>query len=764
MSFALKRSQRVLLALNISLFLACLALPLVMPPPYIHTNFGGATVQIQADRSWALLPGDCATISWDLEGIQSVYVNGSGKVGADRLIFCPAPGEGSLNFEIRAGDGELRNFEVFIHNLFTYALTCLILMAFALSFGIAGWYLITLRLDQPISLNGGVVLALLALLPLGVLIQVAQPAFIPHFAEGLGEIFKSRHWHLLGSLLAGLVYIPLALQLLRSVGRGKLGADLAAIAAFFAILLIMFAQAGFDGIGQWESWPLQAYFEGRPSKAESELISRYWALAPHALSASLSWHSFVGYHLINFAIFWGMLALFYGILRQLGLAAWLAFLAALLFLVYPVNSSLMSLRSLPMTFSKLALLAAVFWALDCRGRLSRLRLLGIWLALLLSLGVHEYAFVIILLIPILWWRGQLEIWHKLNLTVIWLLVPVAKVAYLQLLNAAGISYYGTWSFAPPAGKDNLLEIIGYYLDVIANAYLRTYVYGWGEALGSLAQNVWLAPTILTLGLVGLAAAWLARDAGADDLPSRSQLMMALAGGLLFILPAIGVVMWVARRAFGLWRMYVYAPIGASIAVLALVLLMTSAVTSMRLRKAIVIAVCILLILPGLSRLYVQQDFFRRSADAKAHVLMQIVEQAPAFLPEARLIVLTGMSSQDLRDRGIKELHSNMLDAAIFMLYQEGRPKVAALCMVAENCGSSDIDISADWLAQTEDFGDVVFFRLHEDLRTELLLAFPPELLERDDANYDPSRLIDFAAPIPPRAMTMLASASELASG
>lgn len=764
MSFALTRSRYLLLTLNTCLFLACLAILIFMPAPRIERAFGGATVEIYADRAWTILPGDCAMVSWRLEGIQSVYVNGAGKVGADQLDFCPASGERSLSFEILAGDGQLQIVEVPIHSLSLYALTCLILLAFALPFAVAVWHLISLRISEPIALRWEVALALLALLPLGVMIQVAQPSLATSFAERLGDIFTSRAWHGLGSALASLVYIPLTIQMLRRGGGAKRAHDLAAIAAFFAVLLPLFAQAGFESIGQWESWPLQAYFEGRPSKAESELISRYWALVPHVLSASISWHTFAGYHLVNFAMFWGMLALFYGILRQLGLAAWLAFLAALLLLVYPVNSSLMSLRSLPMTFSKLALLAAVLWALDCRGHCNRLGLLGIWLALLLSLGASEYGFVIILLVPVLWWRGRLDFWQKLNLTVIWLLAPIAKLAHLQLLNAAGVNYYGAWSFAPPAGKANLLEVFGYYLDVVGNAILRVYAYGWQEALESLAANVWLAPTAISLGLMTLAAAWLARDASEQDWPTRAQLRTALLGGFVFLLPAIGVVMWVARRAFGLWRMYVYAPVGASIAVLMLVLLAASAVRSWRLRKAIVIAACLLLILPGLSRLYVQQDAFARSANAKAQVLWQIIEQAPYFQPEARLIVLTSMSSQDMRYRGLKELHSNMLDSAIYMLYQNGRPRVAALCMLSENCGSSDIAISANWLKEAEDFADVVFFRLHDDLRTELLLALPPELADRASASYDPKRLIDFSAPMPPRALTMLASARELAKG
>ena len=100
----------------------------------------------------------------------------------------------------------------------------------------------------------------------------------------------------------------------------------------------------------------------------------------------------------------------------------------------------------------------------------------------------------------------------------------------------------------------------------------------------------------------------------------------------------------------------------------------------------------------------------------------------------------------------------MFDSAIFMMYQEGRPVVAFLCMFSENCGSSDINISSDFLASGDDFSDIVMFRLYDDLRVELLREVPPELRDLNNLNYDPDRLIDTSAPIPPRALTLLASA------
>lgn len=752
-----------LLILNIALLLSLLLVIFGAPLPRIEASFGGATVEISADRSWMIMPGQCTTVSWDLEGIQSVYVNGSGKVGQGTMEFCPAPGAATVSFNVTAGDGDSQTFLLPVHDAASYAGAWLPLLGIMLPLITAVWYLATMRLNVPPAHYGSAILALLAMLLTGLLLQAAQPALISMILDRLRSVTQNRAWHLLGSVLAAVIYVPLAIQLFRRRLERSLRADLVAVGACFAVVALLYSQAGFDSIGQWETWPQQAYFEGRPSKASAELVSRFWLLAPQVLASTISWHSFTGYHLVNFFMLWGALALFYGILRQLGAAPWLAFPATILFLVYPVNSNLMSLRSLHHTYSKLALLAAVFLVLDSRSNISRLRLLGIWLALLLNLGSYEIAFVIILLGPLLWWRRDRErFWRNLHLTLIWYLVPVAKIAQLWLLNLSDTNFYGQWNFALSPGDASITwDNLRYYLDIIANAYLRTFVYGWQEALAAVARNDWIAPTAVTLALVGIVSAWLARDTCPEDFPSRKNIIAALLGGIAFILPSIGVVMWLARRAFGLWRMYVYAPIGAAVTAFALIALLAFPLRNIRLRQTFIIGLGLLLIFPGLSRLYVQQGWFVDSANAKARILMQIVEQAPRFDAKARLMLMTYMSSDALREKGIKELDTNMFDSAMYMMYQEGRPKVAFFCIVGEYCGSSDIDINRDFFETGDDFSDVVIFLLHEDLQVELLKELPPELLNRGDASYDQTSLIDASAPIPPRAITMLSPALQI---
>lgn len=537
--------------------------------------------------------------------------------------------------------------------------------------------------------------------------------------------------------------------------------DLAATGAFFFIVLIFVSQVGLNSIGQWETWQFQAYFEGRDSRAGAELVSRFWLLAPGALASAVSKDSFLAYHIVNRLMFWGMLLFSYGILRQLRVPAWLAFLATVLFHVYPVNSGLMSLRSIFMTFGQLSLLAAVYLVLKCREDPSRTRLLGIWL-LLLNLGSQEHALVIIMIIPLLWWRRSADVWPSINLTAIWYLVPIAKLAHVALLFFGGRFFYGLRYTSGSSLTDYIsLERLGHYLEVVANVLRQTFILGWQEALSTLGQNNWLAPTAAILALVGLVALYLFRENNPAEMPSNRTLTLAFIAGLLFIFPAIAVLVLLDVHTAGLWRLYLYVPFGAAIALISLVALATAPVQNTRQRQLLIIGLCLLLILPGVSRLSRQQRQFHQSADAKASILRQIVEQAPGIDAGANLMLYTVMSTEALVERGIWQLEWNMLDSAVYMLYEGRGPKIAFLCKSSGSCSRDDIHLlvgNRDFLGDDEDYRDVVMFQLHDDLRAELLRELPPQLREREKNRYAPERLIDAAAPLPPRARTLLASA------
>lgn len=761
----LRKSRRTsaLLALILAQLILLALLIALKPAPRIDAAFGSATVALSADRAWTILPGQCASVSWELEGIASVYVNDEGKVGHGATDFCPTPSSMEVSFNITAASGETRSFSFIVQGLPAAMQAWLIFLGLLLPFLVAAYYLLTLRLHQPSATDLTPLLLLAALFLLGLLIQTAQPTFIANVLDHLIGLFRRRSWQELGVVLAGLIFLPLIFQALRrGLQRGMTG-ELAAVGAFFLVALLLFAPTGFESIGQWESWTFQSYLEGRPAKAENEVIVRFWFIVPHALAIALSPDSFAGFHLVNFFLIWGTLIAFYAILRQLEAPPWLAFLATILFLIYPVNSRLMSLRSIVMTYGKLSLFAAFYLMLDSRERLSRLRLLGVWLALLFNVGSYEIALVIIVVAPLLWWwREPRRYWRNINLTAIWYLVPLAKAAHILLMLMDRRFFYGSWFISGPHVRDQVtLDKIGEYIDRVFSVYRRTFFDGWGEALNAVGQNDAIALTAATLALVGVVSAYLARKTEVEwQFPPRRSILSAMLAGFLFILPSIGVLMWLGKHAGDLWRMYVYVPIGAAIFVTGLALLISAPIKSARLRQAFVIGLSLLLIWPGLSRLYVQQRAIQQSANAKAGILRQIVEQAPAFHEGAHLLLFTTLSADDLEQRGVREMRDNMFDSAMYMLYQDRRPIVSFMCIYGLGCSRDDIYlqyVDRDFLGAAETYSDVVMFRLHDDLRVELLRELPLELRERESDLYDPERLIDASAPLPERALSLLAS-------
>lgn len=755
-----RRIYRYLLLLDGAL-LVFLALAIAFtPPPRRELKFDGATIHIEADRAWVLLPRQCVNVLWEMERIQSLYINGQGKPISGAMVFCPTFNSIALEFDIRAENGALRTEDLIIQDLSAAILSCAALLTLLLPLLIALYYLATPRFTERILLDASPVLALLALLLVCLIILTARPFTIEDVVNSLAYFFISATWQGIGIALGALVFIPLAGQSLRlGLQRGS-RADFVALGTFLVLIIFLYAPFGIDSIGQSESWTHIAYFEGRPTKLAREAVARFWIYLPDFSARLISSNSFVGFHLLYLFMLFGKSVLLYAILRRLKIAHLIAFIFSILVLVYPVNSDFMNLRSTPHAFSKLALLISIYYVLDFRDNPSRSRLLGVWLSLLFCVASYQNAFVIIALIPILWWwrRPRLS-WSNFNLTVVWALIPAAQLIYTSLLANAGWKYYGaTYLTRTLRQERSVFEIASNQLEVIAKVYLETFAHGWREALNHLSHNEWIAPALAALLLVGIAAGYLTWQSSASMFPSSRQSVIGILGGLFFILPAIAVMMWFEKYQSELWRMYIYVPIGAAAVVISLLLLLVRPIKGFRYRQALVIAVTLLLAFPAFSRLFAQHAHFVNRANAKAKILMQIVEQAPAFEPDAELILMTKMSGAELSRKGVGELRIKMLDSASYILYGESRPAAAYMCILSQPCSEDDIAIRRGRLEDSTDFSNLVIFHLHDDLSVELLAELPPELGGSSNDSYDPGRLIDTSAPVPPRALTMLASA------
>ena len=578
------------------------------PPAEISLAFGDTKIWIRADRAWTLFPGDCVKVKWELEGIESVYVDGAGKIGRDEILFCPAINATRLKFEVTAANGIYRDLDLEIRHLPD------LLLYLAGFVALVGTPLlaVTMLLARSVSRPPPVKWILIAVLLLGIMgtSQRLQPTRLPvidvddgdialrFWAETDGIVFPHEcvavGWSVVGAeslrfndvdvtaqggtsggahcaeagaaarleivdgagvsksntlsipslfpylrsapafsyvsifgiLLGVVVFVPLCAAWLREHRRRWSKSDQLALLGCVSFVFLLYLPFGFDSAGHWEEWIIHGYAEGGTlSFYRTETVSRLIVTLPHTLAYLISSESFLGYHIVNFLFYTLEMLFLYGILRLLGVAPLYAFLMTILFLVYPVNSSLMTLRRLPKNFSVMTILLATLLMLDYCRRPRRLALLGVWLALTYSVYTNETGFAVILFVPLLWWlRNGSWDWRKVNLTASWYLVPAFKVAYFVLLLLTNREFYQSGLLeAETEAQEVATPIIETFLQVMGEVYRQTFVEGWREAIGTLEGNAyWLVTALMVIGVGGIA--WvLARESSARQglLPRQS---------------------------------------------------------------------------------------------------------------------------------------------------------------------------------------------------------------------------------------------------
>ena len=533
------------------------------------------------------------------------------------------------------GNAESPRLFIFFHLGFVGLLTCLLAALHCA---------VKYQLAAPFPWRA-LVLAMAALLTLSLVLDLSGASLITDALAILHRRFRQPYWQVFGLLLAALVFLPLIYQALRQCIIERSYMDLSVVGGFLLFVYTLYLPRGVDNIAHWESWIYLSYLEGRFSWSVAyELSTRFWVAVPHALASIISPGSFVGFHLTHILILWAKPVLLYSILRQLKFARLYSFLASALFLFYPVNSDLLSLRSLPNQFSAMSLLAAGALILAYRKHPGRLRLLGVWLALSFNVASNETAYALILVAPLLWLLAARPpdpgAWR---LTAVWFLAPGAKLAYLALLAGNSMSFYNSYVFT---GEWNpTAEPFGQVARRLADVIRQTFFDSWLAAIGQFPKGEWLGMGAVMLALLAGIAWLLARKGARQDFFSTRALTNCLASGLLLVFPSVGVLIWLEQYSGDLWRTYFYVPIGAAVAVFSLVALVASRIKVRAIREAAIIALCLAVCAPGITRLFEQRERLADSADNKATFLRNLVQSAPKIEPDASVLLLTGPHSR-----------------------------------------------------------------------------------------------------------------------
>ena len=619
---------------------------------------------------------------------------------------------------------------------------------------VALYYLASRRFDLALPLPA-FTMSLLTLMLLSLLFDLSDTTLVKDILGIIHRRFQQPYWQWVGLALAALIFLPLIWRALRKTLRSRQYSDLLVCGSFLVVLLLLYLPFGFDSIGLWETWSYRAFLEGQHSwNTDHELVTRFWVAVPHLLATIISPDSFVGFHLVHLLIFWAKMVLFYGTMRKLGLLRLHAFLVSILFMIYPVNSALISLRSLPNQFSIMSLLVAGYLALDFRDNPSRLHLMGIWLGLVFNVVSNETAYAIILVAPLLWHlRERRAGWKNHNLTVIWFLFPLCKVAHLLLLSALNMSFYNSHVFDVSAASTGFG---GDFFGRLVEVYHQTFIGGWQDAVTSLGDSSWLSWSLVMLLPVVAIGWYLSRGHVQIGFSTNGQAWLALLSGLLFIIPSVGVLIWLDQYSDDLWRMYFYVPIAAAIVLFSVIILLTSPLRNTRFRTVIMIAICLVLILPATVRLLAQHQHYVTRANSKALMLMDLLRLIPQINPDTVILLTTDMSQEQLDASVIYEFnYSNDLDNnMLYVLYGKGQPVHSTYCYSANRCstfGGEETILSAP----QEMLHRTLVVLINEDLSLQLIDQ-PANFFGLDyDAPYDANELFDPDAELPPRVYTML---------
>ncbi len=749
------RSLNTLLAGLVLALVVILALAAwLTPAPKLTIAYQDSVVEVVADRAWVLLPGDCARIRWEFDSVFPIHIDGVEWRESGEQRFCPQVFSPSPKIELTDHrQGVYLNPRLDIFYLPDVVANVLALAALGFFPLMAAYYLWTNSLDKRPPLRT-IFLAMLALcLCLAVLQLTGLPITIVGTLAFLRSVFVNPHWQLLGGFLSGVLYIPLAFHALWHGLKKRQIADFVAFTGFLLIVVALYIPFGFASVGQWDEWTFYAVLENMSwLQLYKELTSRPLMLAPSFIAYSISAESFIGFNLVYALLLWARPVMLYRIYRHLNVRHLYAFLATMIFLGYPVDARLMSLQSIMSQFSFVALLTAIYLLLRYVANPTRPILIGIWLALGLCVGVYESAYALIAVLPLLWWyRIRNKVWHNLNLTFIWYVVPASKVVYIMFLLSAGRSFYQS-DFIYSGSEISLSDLFSQMVGRLFEVYQRSFAFGWIEAVQSIKHNSWI-PLMLLL-LVALAVlAWLIwRTDKHVRVPEIRNLGLTLVTGLLLILPSVAVLIWIDYYNNELRGLYLYIPVAGAIVLFCLIVLLASLIVNSKYQNVVITAMCLFLMLPGLSRLYLQHEYYVTSANNKARILAQIAQMAPAIGNETRILVVSDMTDEEFRDKNIEAFTSSALGHALYVVYGGQGSGRGSICPSIESCFPLK--------NRTEFLVDTIVFRMDRELNLELISE--PQIIYEEfiELDYHVSRLFDDEAPIPTRAYSMLGLSKE----
>ena len=175
-----------LIATIIVLFVLTLGMFLISPPLTVDVTEGSSHIVFSAQRRTVALSGDCLTVSWAVDGIKEVYINGKATVGSDSKQFCITTDSATQpRLRIVFNDGSEKEYllpvSILVRNpLFTLVIALILIMSVlalvVLIFPVLSRLAVYLK--QPLRLIELIIVSAVLLYGLG---EIAIRLYLSHF-------------------------------------------------------------------------------------------------------------------------------------------------------------------------------------------------------------------------------------------------------------------------------------------------------------------------------------------------------------------------------------------------------------------------------------------------------------------------------------------------------------------------------------------------------------------------------------------------------
>jgi len=550
---------------------------------------------------------------------------------------------------------------------------------------------------------------------------------------------------------------PIKRQLLSDL-RSILPASL----CILIVVILLWLPFGFKFTGILEEWIVRAFIEGTPSLAFSrELIIRPFEMLPHYLANWITPDSFVGFNIVHAALFWAKGILFFVLIRRLTNNAALSLAAGILFILYPANDGLMTLRTMHVHAAVLYYLIAVYFLLEHWRQPRRATLLAIWAALILSLGTYEAGLALIMLTPLL----LIFVANRIDRAVIlatlgWTIAPALHLSRLLFLYADGVEFYLRSEVDALSRAPQIDEMFSAGLA----AMKQVFWVGWRTGFEQLHVDLYLALGIIAAIVVG-ATIWLYLPTkpvrGLDLRRSATLLMIAIIAiglGFVIFLPTL--------YRNDTWRLHFFTPIGAALFFVVISDVLRQNIPWPSLKNWLFTAFISILTLLAVVRLLNQQQSFVDVAHAQQRFLASVVEQVPAIKPNERpsFVFIIPPAPGFLEQHLLAELFINTVGYSALSYLYHGQVHAILLCLEtnpALTCGFNSEALHYEVYDYAYD--DLIIFAVEDDGTATLLERIPADYLVQPQlayapapfANYVPTHLIDATVDYSPRMQAIL---------